>query len=396
MLRRVLKRRRIFAVAHGLAVVLGLGGAGCGGPRARGLEAPESAAPVRNEPAQPRIVAEAPPTERAPTEPLGAEPATQTGSLAVLAPELRERFAAIRPDPPPERLVRDTHYWISNEQSHFLWHEYVVRMGGAFVGVGTDQNYLLAGWARSELLVLIDFDDGVAALHRAYGVIFRDAATPAEFLARWSAEREVEVEARLRAVLSVDSPAEVVEGAAQAYRSARPLVADRLAVIDARYRALGIPTFLSDPEEYEHLRALWRSGRVVAVRGDLTAEVTMTDVAAALHAAGIEVGVLYLSNAEQYFRYDPQFRANISALPMASDGVVLRTHGWRQFPYVADEDYHYNVQPAWYFAKQMAKGGVWGVAKLLEGRRKTGIKGLSLVDGYPPEASHNPSAPTSR
>ncbi len=363
-------------LALGATIGAGLGWAGCNRAPTRGTEDPAPVtAPARVEPVA-EVVAE---------EPAEVEPVAEVeaDSLAPLAPELRQRLAAIRPDAAPDRLVRDTHYWISNEQSHFLWHEYVVQMGGVFIGVGTDQNYLLAGWARPELLVLMDFDDGVAALHRAYGVIFRDCATPAELLEHWSAEREAEVEARLRAELS----AEWVEGTVQAYRSARPLVAARLAAVDARYRALGIPTFLSDPEQYEHLRTLWRNGRVVAVRGDLTAEVTMADIAAAVHAAGLEVGVLYLSNAEQYFRYTPQFRENITALPMAPDGVVLRTHGWRQFPYVADEDYHYNVQPAWYFAKLMAKGGMWGVAKLLEGRRKTGTQGLSLLDGYPPQAS---------
>jgi hypothetical protein len=245
------------------------------------------------------------------------------------------------------------------------------------VGVATDQNYLLAAWARAELVVLMDFDDGVVDLHRAYGVIFRDAATPEEFLARWSAEREAEVEARLRAEL----PAPLAEAAAQAYRSARPLVARRLAAVDAQYRALDIPTFLSEQEQYEHVRTLWRNERVVAVRGDLTAAVAMTDIAAALHAAGLEVGVLYLSNAEQYFKYGAQFRRNIAGLPMAARGVVLRTHGWRQFEYVADEEYHYNVQSAPRFAEAMGKGRAWGVAKLLERRRKSGTRGLSLLDG---------------
>jgi hypothetical protein len=366
-----------------LAVGLGAMGAGCGGKRSAGTEVPRAAAALvaevegdggREDDAAVAVAG----SEPVKTEPAVVEPpAPQTGPLAPLPAALRQRFAEIRPDPPPEHLVRDTHYWISNEQSHFLWREHVTDVGGAFVGVATDQNYLLAAWARTELLVLMDFDDGVVDLHRAYGVIFRDATTPEEFLARWSAEREAEVEARLRAELA----APLAEAAVQAYRSARPLVATRLAAVDAQYRALGIPTFLSEPEQYEHLRTLWRNERVVAVRGDLTAEVAMADIAAALREAGLEVGVLYLSNAEQYFRYEPQFRRNIAALPMAERGVVLRTNGWRQFEYVAGEDYHYNVQAAPRFAEAMSKGRAWGVPKLLERRRKSGIKGLSILGG---------------
>lgn len=300
------------------------------------------------------------------------------GPLAPLPPELRRTLDEIRPDPPPPHLVRDTHYWISNEQSHFLWHEHVAGRGGALLGVATDQNYLLAGWARSELLVLMDFDAGVVDLHRAYGVIFEDSATAQELLSRWSAEREQEVLDRLAERLGDDAT-----GPQEAYRSARALVAERLARVDAQYRERALPTFLSDPEQYQHVRTLWRNGRVVAVRGDLTADLTMADIAEALRAAQIPLSVLYLSNAEQYFRYGKAFRRNITALPMAEDGVVLRTNGWRQFGYVADEEYHYNVQPAPLFAKWMAKPYAWGVPKMLERRTKTKTRGLSVLDVPP-------------
>jgi hypothetical protein len=371
---------RMRAGSRGLAVGLLVVWAGCEGRGTPGTAVPSPMAELVP------VVAEGEPSGRdaasgeavaapAPVEPVA--PAPETGPLAPLPPELQHQLAAIRADPPPERLVRDTHYWISNEQSHFLWHPHVADVGGVFVGVATDQNYLLAAWAKTELLVLMDFDDGVAALHRAYGVIFGEAETAAEFMACWSAEREAEVEARLRAEL----PALQVEASVSAFRSARSLVEARLVAVDAQYRALGIATFLSAPEQYEHLRTLWRNGRVVAVRGDLTAEVTMADIAAALRAAGLEVGVLYLSNAEQYFRYGPQFRKNVAGLPMAARGVVLRTHGWKQFEYVAGEEYHYNVQSAPRFAEGMAKGRAWGVAKLLERRRKSRMKGLSILDG---------------
>ncbi|MEX1365144.1 MAG: hypothetical protein AB1Z98_18590, partial [Nannocystaceae bacterium] len=309
-----------------------------------------------------------------------------SGSLAPLPAELRRRIGQIRSDPPPRKLVRDTHYWISNEQSHFLWHEHVVDRGGALLGVATDQNYLLAGWSRAELLVLMDFDAGVVDLHRAYGVIFADSPSAPEFLARWSAEAEPTVVERLREQLGEHGAA-----AAAAYASARALVAERLAHVDARYRERGLPTFLSDPEQYEHVRSLWRSGRAIAVRGDLTADLTMSDIATVLREANLEVGVLYLSNAEQYFRYGKAFRRNITALPLAEHGVVLRTNGWRQFGYVDGEEYHYNVQPAPLFAKWMAKGRAWGVPAMLEHKTKTKTRGLSVLD-RPPGGSGGPAS----
>ncbi|MEM9460282.1 MAG: hypothetical protein AAGF11_39270 [Myxococcota bacterium] len=361
-------------------------------------EAPPSSTPVVDTPA---VVAAAPSAAVVPAEPVvdpvaaspspgsaaeaEAEVAAEVGGpLGPLPPDVREQLAAIRPDPPPKHLVRDTHYWISNEQSHFLWHEAVRDRGGALVGVATDQNYLLAGWARPVLLVLIDFDDGVVDLHRVYGVMFRRARSPADLRAMWSEDRRAEIEGWLHD----DLPPGQVAGASAALTQARALVDARLAAVDEQYRTRGIPTFLSDPEQFEHLRTLWRNDRVVAVRGDLTAEQTLRDVAAALRAAQLEIGVLYLSNAEQYFRYRAVFRENIKALPMAADGVVLRTHGWIQFGYVADEDYHYNRQPAPLFVEWMTRGRAWGVPAMLEHRSKTGIRGSSVLDRPPPRKTN--------
>lgn len=388
---------RSLRLAWGLGLLAGLM-AGC-------TEAPPSSTPVVDAPAvddsavaaaSPAVAPSAPEAAIVPAEPVAApsspgpavddEISTQAeGPLAPLPPAVREQLAAIRPDPPPTHLVRDTHYWISNEQSHFLWHEAVRDRGGAFVGVATDQNYLLAGWARSVLLVLIDFDDGVVDLHRVYGVMFRRARSSADLRAMWSEDRRAEIEGWLHD----DLPAEEVAGAVAAWTRARALVEGRLAAVDEQYRTRGIPTFLSDPEQFEHLQALWRNDRVVAVRGDLTAAQTLRDVAAALRAAQLEIGVLYLSNAEQYFRYRAPFRENIKALPMAADGVVLRTHGWIQFGYVADEDYHYNRQPAPLFVEWMARGRAWGVPAMLEHRSKTGTRGSSVLDRPPPRKTNS-------
>lgn len=337
------------------------------------VEAPTAAEPEA-EPAAEAKAPEQPPAEAPP-------PATE----AAKAPEpaassLATQLSSVRSDPAPKHLVRDTHYWISNEQSHFLWHESVSGVGGAFVGVATDQNYLLAAWAGSELLVLMDFDAGVVDLHHAYGVFFRASETPTEFVRWWSEAAQDEAIARLESSLDDQAPASI-----EAYRSARALVSERLARVDTAYRERDIPTFLSDAAQYQHIRDLWQQNRVLAIRGDLTADATMVDLGKALHEESVEVGVLYLSNAEQYFKYTPGFRRNIIGLPMSDRGVVLRTHGWKQFGYVADEEYHYNVQPASLFSQWMEHGHAWGVPKMLEHRNKTGIRGSSILDEAPPK-----------
>ena len=66
-------------------------------------------------------------------------------------------------------------------------------------------------------------------------------------------------------------------------------------------------------------------GRVVAIRGDFTVDGVLRELASVLEAHGLRIEVLYLSNIEQYLAYRKPFRANMLALPLAEDALVLRT-----------------------------------------------------------------------
>src|SRR5690606_20098978 len=117
--------------------------------------------PEAGEPAaEPTTLAKAETATPAPAEPEAVDP------LGPLPDEVRARFEGLPRDPKPDALVRNSHYWISNELNQDLWYEHVADLGGAYLGVGTDQNYLLAGWAKSDLVVVVDFDEAIADLHQ--------------------------------------------------------------------------------------------------------------------------------------------------------------------------------------------------------------------------------------
>src|SRR5579883_1489971 len=113
------------------------------------------------------------------------EPA-QTPLLRPLPASTVTAFRNVRDDRPPAHIVRGIHYVVSNENRHYLFRDAVRGKGGVFVGVGTDQNYLMAGWARPEVLVLLDFDQVVVDLHRVYRLAFLNAETPAAFMKLWA------------------------------------------------------------------------------------------------------------------------------------------------------------------------------------------------------------------
>ncbi|KFE71103.1 hypothetical protein [Hyalangium minutum] len=293
-------------------------------------------------------------------------------------------FTNLPADPAPPGLVRGLHYWISNEDTLELFHNAVKDKGGVYVGVGTDQNYLLGAWARAEGLVLLDFDQSVVDLHRVYRVIFLAAETPGAFLELWQKQSRSEVR---RLIQEGYSDKRQRAGALLALNTARGAVERRFGRLMAQMAKANQTCFLTNAADYAHLRRLFQEDKVFMVRGDLTARRTMKALGEALSASGKTVGVLYLSNAEQYFAYDAQYRNNIRGLALTENSVVLRTSGERGIPHVKGTHYHYNTQSgpnfvAWLDDKKTRKSVTMLRFAAAEGQ----VRGLSRLDTPPAEA----------
>ncbi len=301
------------------------------------------------------VLLASPPVPAAPAAP--GLPPLPAGELAALG--------GVRADPPPRELSKGLHFIVSDEKRHHMFRETLQDLGGVFVGLGTDQNYTMAGWARPELLVLLDFDQLVVDLHRIYRLVFLNAESPAEFMELWSYRKAKQ----LRALVAAAHPQKDAQRDLRlALGTARATVAKNLQDLVERYTQAGVPMFLTDPAQYAHLRALFLADRVLMVRGDLTARRTLADLARVLKAQGRVVRALYLSNAEQYFPYDRQFRENVLGLPYDERSWILRTRP-RGFEYI-------------YLAQRPANLRAW-----LEDRRTTNVRVMA------PRASLSVSRP---
>ncbi len=283
-------------------------------------------------------------------------------------------FASLRADPPPEELTKGRHYWTSNEYRHDLFRPVVEGLGGIYVGVGTDQNYLIAGWMRPEVLVAMDFDGLIPELHGIYGLVFAAAATPREFLGYWLRGKGIE---RLVAEAHPEDPRRV-KALLRVLSNARWRVRRRLRWTKETFRELKVPTFLTDQRQYDHIRELFARGRVFAIRGDLTGDKTVRDIAAAARRAGLPVRALYTSNAEDYFRYGDAFRRNIAALPFDEKGVVLQTSG-RGGHSKIDGHYHYVWQYGRDFQGWLARPEIGRIHDLIRRHAKRLGKGRSRI-----------------
>lgn len=247
------------------------------------------------------------------------------------------RAQALAHDAETGPLTNGTHYFASNERDLDLVRAQVSGLGGVLVAVGADPAYLLAGWAAPEAVVIVDLDPAIVGLHGVYAAFFAAAAGPAEFRRLWSAEGAEEA----RALLAGDAERLAV------YEAARAVVDKRFADLERRLGDRGVAWLLSDPQMYAHVAGLVRGGKVVALRGDFTRDGAVRAVGEALREAGLRVGLLYLSNIEQYFLYTPGFRAGVAALPLAG-AQVLRTLPGRPagFEYILQQGEHFQAWAA--------------------------------------------------
>ncbi|MCH9686282.1 MAG: hypothetical protein K0V04_32920 [Deltaproteobacteria bacterium] len=259
-----------------------------------------------------------------------------------LAPlELQQR-ATLLAGPVDAPLPVDIHYVQSNETRHDLFFPFIDGVGGAFVGVGSDQSFTMAAVARAQLMVLMDIDQRVVDLHRIYAVLIPRSDSPSALVDAFSKEQRDSTLAHLETAFA-DQPHRVRERLLREYRASRTTVHRHLGRVLGRTVDGVSASWLSDRSQFEHIQRLYQSDRVRVMTGDLTGEASVQSAAAAVRGLGLTVRVLYMSNAEEYFTYTPQFRANVQALPTDDRSVVLRTIYAKTWPHA--DLWSYQVQP---------------------------------------------------
>ncbi len=339
-------------------------------------ELAESAQPAPAEAAIPAKTAKAPEAaepEEAPPPP--ADP------LAALSDEDAAVFLA-GPEDGGEPLPN--HYVKSNERRHDTWFPYIEGVGGAFVGVGPDQCYTVAAAQGAELMFLLDIDHMVVDVHNNYQVLIEASETPEELHERFNATAQDASLALLEeAYADVDKKTKRLR--LQTYRASRETIYRHLKHVIERHQGETKTSWLSNPEYYEHVRTLFQNDRVRIMDGDLTGKDTMISIGVAATKLEVPVRVLYLSNAEEYYKYTSQYLDNIAGIPGDEKSVVLRTIYNKEWEH-ADSLWNYQVQPlASYQAflsegKARSRNAMFRVAAkegVLE--RTTDVQGLSRL-----------------
>ena len=341
-------------------------------PQPASAPVPEASSPVLAAPAPMKLAR--PRSEPAPAAKLAA-------GLTPLTAEQRSTLLAGAEDTLAPTPI---HYVKSNEVRHDVWFPYIRGVGGAYLGVGSDQNYTVAAMARSELMFLSDIDRSVVDLHRIYELLIEASETPEALHARFDRAQE-DASAVLLESGFAGLPEPERRRLVRLYRNARETVLVHLRHVIKRERGEVPTTWLSDPAMYQHIRALFLADRVRPMGGDLTGASSLQTAAAAARAIGVPFRVIYLSNAEEYFDYSKQFIANFNALETEDGSVLLRTIYSKDWVH-ADQLWAYQVQPLADFKRRLgerknrSRNPMLKYAELdgtLE--RDTGTKGMSLI-----------------
>lgn len=277
----------------------------------------------------------------------------------------------------PDRYFFSDNY-VSNETSYLQVAPLLdrrARKGGAYIGVGPEQNFTYVSLLEPEIAFIVDIRRQNALQHLLFKAIFHQAKGRASFLALLLgreprsevenasvAELLVHVEkttkperaafdrihARLvteiTGVWKIPLSAKDQETLAATHRAffegqldlafelheangrKYPKLRELLAADDPSGRARG---FLATEPAFRSVQKLQQKNRVVPVVGDFAGEHALKAVAAELRRRDLPVNAFYVSNVEQYVMEPDKWRryfANVDALPSDERSVFIRCY----------------------------------------------------------------------
>ncbi len=273
----------------------------------------------------------------------------------------------------------DTDNLISNERSylHVIGDlEAAALKGGAYAGVGPDQNFSYIAAVRPSIAFIVDIRRDNLLLHLLFRALFEQARTRVEYLALLfgralpadrDAWRTQPVE-RLVAYVDGNNPDARTVAALRQHTTAVisgfgvPLSATDVATIDRFHKSfitagLGLrfettgrapqshyPTyrdlllsvdsrgrqknFLAAEEDFQFVRSLQRRNLIIPVIGDLSGPRAVRAIGEVMRGRGDRLSAFYASNVEFYLARAgtaDRFVENLAHLPRKTDAVIIRS-----------------------------------------------------------------------
>ncbi len=274
----------------------------------------------------------------------------------------------------------DTDNLISNERGYqqvLVAMERLGVTGGAYIGVGPDQNYTYIARIRPRIAIVVDIRRDNMLQHLLAKALFARASNRAEYLALWTgrpvpadiaawADRPIaaivaHIDSTAATPASMDDARQRVRE--EVTRSDIPLTPDDIATmsrfheafiadgLSLRFTSAGrapqwyYPTlrelilehdseghqrsYLASESDFQYIKAMHRRNLIVPVTGDLAGSRTLPGIARYLKEIGKPVTALYASNVEDYLIRDgrfPVYVAGVRAMPRDTNAVIIRSY----------------------------------------------------------------------
>jgi hypothetical protein len=244
--------------------------------------------------------------------------------------------------------------------------------GGAYVGVGPDQNFTYIAQVKPELAFIIDIRRDAMLQHLLYKALFENARNRVEYLSllvgkqtpkdltKWNNATIEEIVNHVDAA-EPDTQAfdattalvhATVEGlgltlAEQDYATVRQIHdAFRERGLDIQYswgsryptfRQLLLETdldgnrrnYLASEESFRFVKELQRRNRIIPVVGDLSGPQALAAVGREIARRGLHISAFYVSNVEQYLMRGSafqEFSQTVMGLPWNEHSVIIRSY----------------------------------------------------------------------
>jgi hypothetical protein len=308
----------------------------------------------------------------------------------------------------------DSDNLISNETS-YLHALDVLRAhrvsGGAYIGVGPDQNFSYIAEIRPALAFMIDIRRDNMLQHLMFRSLFQRSRNRMEFLAaligakvagdvsKWTGRPIEEILAvldtaqrpnaefdRLSALVLRDAQQTGIALTPEDLKTIRDFHREFYDLgLEIRYtsknrppragyptlrelilerdRAGALGSYLATEERWRYVRDMQKANRLLVVTGDLSGAHALRAVGDYVRERGLRVSAFYTSNVEQYlfqFGTFPDFAATTVTLPFDTNAVIIRSYFARGRGHPLAVFGHMSVQlvqPAADFVRKMNAGG---------------------------------------
>ena len=273
----------------------------------------------------------------------------------------------------------DTDNLLSNERSYLHALRAMRRhgvTGGAYLGVGPDQNFSYIAHVRPRVAFILDIRRDNMLQHLMFRAMFEEANTRAEWLAllfgRAKAPPATLTRAPVEAIIAwVDSTPTTPEAVAGIQRRLQARIArygipfdsveeHTIERIHGEFVAAGLDikftthrrgprpyypsyrdlllerdlddrpsSFMATEELFNVVRDLQRRGLVVPVVGDFAGDHALAAIGQEVRRRGLKVSAFYTSNVEQYLLRDGSFdryAATVAKLPHDTRTVMIRSY----------------------------------------------------------------------